>query len=106
MIIITEKNTQIRFRLYQSQDLSVWKCSLLSMYVWSECLYLVIVGNLGDFLGNDDSVSQELHIQRSSASYKHLKGSHLMSERRGIVSIKVSDRNSLHSNDTYFICCT
>ncbi|KAL3972914.1 tubulin polyglutamylase TTLL1 [Sarotherodon galilaeus] len=30
----------------------------------------------------------ELQIQRSSASYKHLKGSHLMSERRGIVSIK------------------
>lgn len=37
------------------------------------------------------SVIQEMHIQLSSATYEHLKGSHFIFERRGIITIKVSD---------------
>lgn len=32
---------------------------------------------------------QEMHIQLSSATYEHLKGSHFIFERRGIITIKV-----------------
>ena len=32
---------------------------------------------------------QEMHIQLSSATYEHLKGSHFIFERRGTITIKV-----------------
>ena len=33
---------------------------------------------------------QEMHIQLSSATYEHLKGGHFIFERRGTITIKVS----------------
>lgn len=37
-----------------------------------------------------------MHIQLSSATYEHLKGSHFIFERRGIITIKVG-----HSSETF-----
>lgn len=34
-------------------------------------------------------LNQEMHIQLSSATYEHLKGSHFIFERRGTITIKV-----------------
>uniref|UniRef100_A0A8D3BPQ9 guanylate cyclase n=1 Tax=Scophthalmus maximus TaxID=52904 RepID=A0A8D3BPQ9_SCOMX len=42
----------------------------------------------------------KMHIQLSSATYEHLKGSHFIFERRGIITIKVKGQNYQHSNYT------
>lgn len=45
------------------------------------------------------SLMQEMHIQLSSATYEHLKGSHFIFERRGTITIKV--RGSLINHMNY-----
>ncbi|CAM9301138.1 unnamed protein product [Lampetra planeri] len=55
----------------------------------------------------DMALDMEMHIQLSSATYEHLKGSHFIFERRGIITIKVfplvageeeDDVKSIHSH--------
>lgn len=48
---------------------------------------------------------QEMHIQLSSATYEHLKGSHFIFERRGIITIKVRSQHCCHSNHRHHISC-
>lgn len=50
--------------------------------VWRLCLHTVIDWRCVHG-------SQEMHIQLSSATYEHLKGSHFIFERRGTITIKV-----------------
>lgn len=46
-----------------------------------------------------------MHIQLSSATYEHLKGSHFIFERRGIITIKVKGQNCNHGNYIHQINC-
>ncbi|XP_070299943.1 uncharacterized protein [Salvelinus sp. IW2-2015] len=44
--------------------------------------------------------SKEMHIQLSSATYEHLKGSHFIFERRGTITIKVRGHQCHNGNRT------